>query len=242
MNADVSLLLRLLTAHVLTDFVFQTVSMVNDRFERRWRSPWLYAHAAIAGLLTYVLSGYWFSPRLPVAIFTTHLIIDGVRVWFKNSNTSLFLDQLSHVVVIVICWWVMQSRSMWFTAAFFSTLFTKQRTWIVLLAYLIAIWPTGIFIERFTATWWSVLNKESERGLERAGMWIGRLERILILTFVLLDRFDAIGFLIAAKSILRFGDTSGADSRKESEYILIGTMMSFAIAIGIGLLAKRFLE
>ncbi|MFO7902720.1 MAG: hypothetical protein R6U98_08675, partial [Pirellulaceae bacterium] len=42
-------------------------------------------------------------------------------------------------------------------------------------------------------------------GLFRAGLWIGRLERVLILTFFLLQRFEAIGFLIAAKSIFRFG-------------------------------------
>lgn len=128
-----------------------------------------------------------------------------------------------------------------FSTTFFIVLLTSQKIWIVILAYLIVIWPAGIFVERFTAPWRIVINAAHESGLERAGMWIGRLERTLILTFILLARYDAIGFLIAAKSILRFGETRSADSRKESEYILIGTMMSFAIGIGIGLLAKRFL-
>ena len=74
-----------------------------------------------------------------------------------------------------------------------------------------------------------------ELGLDRAGLWIGRLERTLILTFVLVWRFEAIGLLIAAKSILRFGDASSPGRRKETEYILIGTLVSFALAVGVGL-------
>jgi hypothetical protein len=64
------------------------------------------------------------------------------------------------------------------------------------------------------------------------------LERILILTFVLIDQFAGIGFLIAAKSILRFGDIKNKENRKEAEYILLGTMISFIIAIAIGIIAK----
>jgi hypothetical protein len=66
-------------------------------------------------------------------------------------------------------------------------------------------------------------------------MWIGRFERVLTVTFVLLDRYEAIGFLITAKSILRFGETRAPGARKEAEYILIGTMLSFTAAIFVGL-------
>ncbi|MFO7738926.1 MAG: hypothetical protein R6V46_10655, partial [Desulfatiglandaceae bacterium] len=53
--------------------------------------------------------------------------------------------------------------------------------------------------------------------------------------FFLLQRFEAIGFLIAAKSIFRFGEVSKPERRKEAEYILIGTMLSFLIAIVTGI-------
>lgn len=48
--------------------------------------------------------------------------------------------------------------------------------------------------------------------------------------------FSAIGFLIAAKSILRFNDKVKIGARKQTEYVLIGTSMSFAITIILGLL------
>lgn len=67
-------------------------------------------------------------------------------------------------------------------------------------------------------------------------MWIGRLERFLILTLVLLKQYEAIGLLVAAKSIFRF-----SASRSVGEYVLIGTLLSFTIAITVGLVASLFL-
>jgi hypothetical protein len=69
------------------------------------------------------------------------------------------------------------------------------------------------------------------QGLAKGGMVIGQLERGLIFLFVLIGQPGAVGFLIAAKSVFRFGELT--KSRKEAEYILIGTLMSF----GWGLLA-----
>jgi hypothetical protein len=49
------------------------------------------------------------------------------------------------------------------------------------------------------------------------------------------SNWQAIGFLIAAKSVFRFGDLSQSKDRKLTEYILIGTLLSFGIAITTGL-------
>ena len=66
----------------------------------------------------------------------------------------------------------------------------------------------------------------------RAGALIGDLERWLILAFVLMHHYEALGLLIAAKSIIRFGDAQ----TKESEYVLAGTLLSISIAVFSGLL------
>ena len=70
----------------------------------------------------------------------------------------------------------------------------------------------------------------------RAGIWIGWLERGLVFGFVLLDQFAAIGFVIAAKSILRF---EYARKAEQSERVIIGTMASFGWAIGWAVLTQR---
>lgn len=105
--------------------------------------------------------------------------------------------------------------------------------------YLIQIYPAAVIMKRLTSRWRKELETSEEKGdsLQSAGMWIGILERLLIVTFVLANQYMAIGFLIAAKSILRFGDQGSKFPRKQSEYILIGTLLSFCFAIFSSLIA-----
>lgn len=70
------------------------------------------------------------------------------------------------------------------------------------------------------------------------GFWIGCTERLIILTFVLANHYDAVGLLIAAKSILRVSDQQ---ARKQTEYVLLGTLLSLAIAVAIGEGLKQWL-
>ena len=93
--------------------------------------------------------------------------------------------------------------------------------------------PTNVLIQ-------DVLDKfnlnSTDRNLENAGRMIGSLERILTLILVHLGQYEAIGFIIAAKSILRFKDTATA----KTEYVLIGTLLSFGVAIVVGVAIMKF--
>lgn len=80
--------------------------------------------------------------------------------------------------------------------------------------------------------------KPSENGLKDGGLWIGYIERFLILTFVLMSYHEGIGFLLAAKSIFRFGELKNETEIKRTEYILIGTLLSFVLAVCVGMLMK----
>ena len=120
-----------------------------------------------------------------------------------------------------------------------ATFFTSTQALAIFTGYLIVIFPVGFIIGKATERWQKeISNEEAQSSLNKAGRYIGIFERILVLTFILINNFAAIGFLIGAKSILRFSDTKGA--RKQTEYVLIGTLMSFAICIIIGL-AIRYL-
>jgi hypothetical protein len=79
--------------------------------------------------------------------------------------------------------------------------------------------------------WNPVKNSEEDGSLSRAGRFIGILERLFVFVFVVSGQWQAIGFLIAAKSVFRFGDLKESKDRKLTEYILIGTLLSFGIAI-----------
>ena len=78
-------------------------------------------------------------------------------------------------------------------------------------------------------------------GLKNGGRYIGWLERSLVLLLVLEGETGGVGFLIAAKSILRFGDVKEPGQRRRAEYVIIGTFLSFGWALLIAFTTVRVL-
>jgi hypothetical protein len=54
----------------------------------------------------------------------------------------------------------------------------------------------------------------------------------------LIDQPAGVGFLMTAKSILRFGDVRDSSQRKHTEYVIIGTFMSFGWGLLIAVLMQ----
>lgn len=104
---------------------------------------------------------------------------------------------------------------------------------------LLALKPANILILLILETCKVNINptKNDEHGNFHSGELIGWLERGLILVFVIMSQYEAIGFLIAAKSILRFSEASKGDEK--SEYVLTGTLLSLAIALCLGILVLK---
>jgi hypothetical protein len=73
----------------------------------------------------------------------------------------------------------------------------------------------------------------------RVGATIGVLERLLIVTFVLVGAESAIGLVVAAKTIARFRQL---DDRDFAEYYLLGTLASVSVAIVTALVARAALN
>ena len=106
------------------------------------------------------------------------------------------------------------------------------------MAYLLMLRPSSIFLNLFLNKW--TPTSPNTQSLPNAGQWIGYIERILILTFVLVGSFEGVGFLLAAKSVFRFGELNKAKEIRTTEYVLIGTFASFTIAILTGIAITRF--
>ena len=177
---------------------------------------------------------------IPLVIFVTHLIIDYIKIRYFNDRLHAFIiDQILHLLVICILW--MGVYSIWSEMAEVSDiLFASPKWWAILTVYLLILKPTSLLLALFTRQWREPgMNSTS---LQNAGQWIGYLERCLILTFILVGFNEAIGFLLAAKSIFRFGELSKGQEIKTTEYVLIGTLASFTIAILTGLVLRTFLS
>ena len=123
--------------------------------------------------------------------------------------------------------------------------------WLAAGAYTAVVPAGGEFVGRLVRPYLAELGRvgdgngpgllSARRGLVNAGRTIGQLERFLVLLFLLAGQPTAIGFLVAAKSIFRFGELRDTTNRMESEYIIIGTLASFAYALAIGMLAEAAL-
>ncbi len=226
-------LTKLFLAHLLTDFLLQPKSWVEHRMQYRLASPYLYIHTLITAFVAWMFIGWSYWPTA-IVVFLTHTLIDGWKSYQKREVRIFLVDQLMHILVILGCWW--------FTFYDVNTLkltwqqFARDPSFLIhITAFTFVTFPCSILIGQLTTTWRSKLDKAED--LANAGRWIGIIERCVILVFVLLHQYEAIGLLIAAKSVIRFTDNER--SQQKTEYLLIGTMISFSLAILTGLIVIR---
>jgi hypothetical protein len=235
------IIIKLIAAHLIGDFVIQTDSWVKHKEKHKIKSKYLYFHSILHGLLAYVFIAKFGKPLLPISIIIIHFAIDTIKVYQKKSFALFALDQLAHFISILILWIIFYKESTNF-GQLISNLLKNEKFWVIGTAYLFVFWPGSVLINQFTLKWQKHLGENGNSSLPHAGKWIGRLERVLILTFILIQQFEAIGFLLAAKSVFRFGDLKDESDRKRTEYILIGTLISFTFTIAVGLFVAVILQ
>ncbi|MFP2994912.1 DUF3307 domain-containing protein [Spongiivirga sp. MCCC 1A20706] len=234
-----NILLQLLLAHVITDFALQSQKLIDHKKKYRARSWFLWVHALLAGVLSVLFLmdiKYWY---VGLIISITHFFIDLWKLHKNNDNLKYFLlDQLFHILIIIVSW-LLVINGFKEVLPLFKTVLQSNQIVGIILGYILVIFPVGFIIGRATQRWRKEVEVAGEEAsLEKAGRYIGIFERILVFTFVVTNQMAAIGFLIAAKSILRFSNKEEVNARKQTEYVLIGTLMSFSISIVIGILVR----
>ena len=234
------LLIKLLLAHFIGDFLLQPKSWVEEKQCKKIKSPKLYFHTLIHALLVLLLLWDLNLWLLALLVFLTHAAIDIIKVYAQkeeNKTTWFLIDQLLHLVSIVIIWTV------FFQPNFNLNVFLRNENfWIYLTALVFLSFVAGIGIQVLMLTWSKSLDDNNNASLNNAGKYIGILERLFVFTFIVTGNWQAIGFLLAAKSIFRFGDLKESKERKLTEYILIGTLLSFAIAVATGMLISELTQ
>lgn len=230
--------LALLAAHLVGDFWLQTDWMVKHKR----RASVLVLHAAIVGTVSYLLVGYWSLWIVPLVTWVTHLGIDFLKCRIRKHTTTLFVvDQLAHAAVIVgLAIFIPQDFSggmsqgaQWWGKSWRSFLVGLSGVTLAVRVggILIGFWVQPYLDEIQQAAASKTVQVKETRGLTNGGRLIGQWERALIFLFALLGQPGSIGFLIAAKSIFRFGELKDRENRMEAEYITIGTLMSFGWAL-----------
>ena len=203
----------------------------NDRLLINSSMCFGYKDNAVDEYVSVVLDfwGYWWAALM---ITVMHFVIDGLKSVCKNLKGAFFIDQLLHLAVIVATVIIYNNVCEIALPAWLPE--TKVLLWIV--AFVFCLRPANFFIQNIfkEAKITVPANGEENQSLPNAGHVIGDVERMLTLVFVMLGQYEAIGFLLAAKSLLRFRETDTV----KSEYVLVGTLLSFGIAILVGVIVK----
>ncbi|WP_443947190.1 DUF3307 domain-containing protein [Pedobacter sp. AW1-32] len=221
-------LVKLILAHFIGDFFLQPNSWVADKEQKKVKSSKLYLHVAVHIALIFIVFFSFNSWKIAFSIGFIHFCIDVLKSFAQRAKTArlwFFIDQALHVISIVLIWHLFYGSTL--NIAYLNEL----NVWIIGLAGLFLTMPVAILMRVVIAKWLPPNQQNNPQSLQNAGKYIGILERLLIFLFVLTHHFDAVGFLLAAKSIFRFGDLKEAHDIKLTEYVLIGTLLSFGLAI-----------
>lgn len=222
-------------AHLCLDYFFQTNALAKQKNTIGFKSPFLYWHALVCFVLSWLFSLQINFVLGAAIIASTHFLLDGFKKHLCNSSYfgryAFFIDQAIHLAILVC---VVIFFDLWQGISPNVAISINFKYLLVIAGYLVCLKPANIFIkEVFQVT---DIQVSSDNEMPNAGKVIGVLERILTLTFIIVSQYSAVGFLIAAKSILRYGN----NETLKTEYVLIGTMLSFGIAVIAGIIINLY--
>ncbi|MDE3740708.1 DUF3307 domain-containing protein [Maribacter polysaccharolyticus] len=227
---------KLLLAHLIGDFLVQPQRWVIHKESNRITSRYLYLHILLHAVLMLLLVwdlSYW---RIIVVITVSHYMVDLAKLYanplFKNKAVPFFIDQVLHVIVLYVC--VYHENLYGHTMGLLQLVDWPLVTAVIFVGYPAAI-IMGMLLEGMSRK-----IEIDHKSLPNAGKYIGIIERLFVLVFIILGRWEAIGLLITAKSVFRFNDLKERNNRKLTEYILIGTLLSFGLAIITGIVYIAF--
>ncbi len=200
---------------------------------------------AAVTIASYLLLGtlHW---KILIVVSLTTGVMEAIRGRTGIESAAPFL--LRHGVSFLIllglaCYFPDAANSGWWT----TRLQPDLRNWyfasLAFISGVILCVPAGgALIGKLIGPFGHEIRESDIAGLKEGGRYIGWLERILVMLLVLMDQRNGIGFLIAAKSILRFGEIKDASQRKVAEYIIIGTFLSFGWALLISVLTRKAVQ
>jgi len=238
-------LLAIYLGHLAADFVFQTRRLVEAKLRGRLSAYLL--HGLIHYLSAILLVGFFIpgsiaalSTHLVIAALTlVHLLLDFTKVQLaakrviRGGAGSYIADQLVHLLSVVLAAGLL-SPGMSFralTAPLQVSRSLGNKFLAVPVIYLGVIFGGGYLIRFLTRSLTESVKEEeflkAAEQLQNAGLYIGWLERFLILTALLLQSPAAVGLILAAKTITRYPEFKSA---RFAEYVLIGTLLSVSLA------------
>jgi hypothetical protein len=220
-------LLKLILAHLIADFFLQPKAWVKAKRQNVFTKWQLYIHALIHGLLSFIFVAEWWFLPWALAITVSHLLVDAAKSGLQKQFTEhqwFFADQAAHLAFIFLFWYLIKHPAISFAWI------NSYKVWLTATALFLLTLPASISISHLMKRWTAEIEDDS---VKKSGKYIGIIERLLMFVFILYNQWAAIGLLITAKSVLRFGDLKNEKERIMTEYIILGTLLSLLCAVVI---------
>lgn len=240
-----------LLAHLLGDFPLQPSRL---RLAKRKGSGAAYFWHGVVHLLVLILcvgvftGSIWLTTLrfwiVSLVFVPVHLVIDRAkqglvnRAGFANSAPVFLADQILHIVTVgglvwlvsYPSWTSVKSQLTWTPA-------TGDRVLEAAIVYVAVVFAGGYAIRYLTRNLTTDIKKpgETEEQVKNAGMYIGWLERFLVMTAILVQSPSMVGLILTGKSIARFPELK----ERFAEYFLIGTLLSIGLAVIGGLVLAK---
>lgn len=240
------LLLLLLAVHFIGDFYLQPASWLVGRHTKAIKSKGFWKHFLVRTLLNTLVLLISDLSLLPAIISIVILSIAQffMDYWksYRINNLRYFLiDQIIHILIISMVWAYLANFTLE-QALLFIANFITAKNMLIAISYILVCKPASVIISLALKTHTQSLvndtaidhEENNNVGLLSAGAWIGYIERCLAISFIFMGQFSSIGFLVATKTIFRFGDLTKNKDMKLTEYMMLGTLLSYAIALFVG--------
>jgi hypothetical protein len=234
----------LLFAHLAADFLLQSDAMVRGK-----RRPMvLLAHIAIVAVTAWAFLGLPLQPGAVAFVAGSHLLIDAAKIRFAGPGFRPFaLDQAAHLAMIAVAATAFPGTweaGLWARPELLAALpeaADLPRALLLASGLVASVWAGEHAVGALMSGVHLPPDPTTDPSLPQGGRLIGKLERLMIYTLVLAGEIGGIGLLIAAKSILRFGEIQSGTTRLIAEYVIIGTLASFAWALAVSIGIARLL-
>lgn len=228
----------LLLAHLVGDFVVQSRWVVEGK--ERYRASAYLRHGLYHALLSLLLLqpylasrpfGGWAVVLVLLGLGVAHAVVDLGKIALRKRGTSLvafMADQAAHVALLAGAAALLAPIRIPAYEPLPGPLMALEYLYAPLVVVVATVFAAGWLIRLLLAPLEPGAVEEGRIELSNAGMYIGWLERLLVVFAVVARSPEAVGFVVAAKSIVRFPSLK---DRPFAEYFLIGTMLSVLVAV-----------
>jgi hypothetical protein len=232
--------MALLLAHLLGDFPLQLEWTTRNKDKSFWP---LICHGITHGIIAWtcllIFAQVPFlsiqNQAIVIGYVAVHLLIDDIkfrliaRNYLPDNWKTFLFDQSLHMIVLAIAAILLTGSHLTeFIQSIRLSAPVKTNILEVAIIYVAVVFGGGYLIRYLTKGLAKDIADEASAHLKNAGLYVGWIERLLVITAITMQSPALVGLILTGKSIVRFPEFKEA---RFAEYFLIGTLLSISLSV-----------